>query len=39
MLHAVDDQADPDAVQAQFKPCDAYAVMGCGDEVQIGIST
>ncbi|APH01315.1 hypothetical protein ASJ30_06935 [Janibacter indicus] len=29
----------PDAVQAQFKPCDAYAVMGPGYRVQMGIST
>ena len=29
----------PDAVQAQFKPCDADAVMGSGYKVQTGIST
>lgn len=39
LLHAVNDQADPDSVQAQFKPCDADAVMRPGHKVQMGIST
>lgn len=29
----------PDAVQAQFEPCEADAVMGSGYKVQMGIST
>ena len=39
LLHAVNDQAGSAAVQAQFKPCDADAVMGSGYKVQTGIST